>query len=1177
MQLTICLTGMGSRRPQDPAFEQTDRVIVDEPGRFMFQPYEDQLRGLIKKAHAPVLGLLGGLLPSQARLAIANDVRVTPGARAFVQRLDQFPALFGVWLAEHVMHGLGGTGHYDVYPHVYKAIGSRDPLNADARERLWRAFRRALLKVGIQPLPRTSGTHFMTDEFVRQAGVPLAFADDLALKMLSYAKRLGIPDEDDQEGLLNWQASLLNRLNAPFSGTARKAVERDTQGYYTRAFLRVFANHGQPTSGDALEAALGKAFLAAGGTTSIRRAAIPQLMYRDGVLGVQFPPGAAATYELRCDDTVSKVRCDEAGTFRPLPMHLPAEVTVVGSDGERLLSTNLWADRASNRFLLFNDAGRLRGMGQLNQVDPIELAPGRYVALCRFSPTNIELWEEVSEDPQLIEVLLDIRPGTEMSLANGAAAARIVGTNQPTFRVNGLVKSSLDGLEFNYGAAVADVEIPTDWLHDEAQLFEVRASAIEATTPVRFAVSLKSDGTGSVDLAALIGGLGLQPGLRRVVVELARLGDARAMQRQSILYWVGLSGITYGLRFSYGERPKNLVMSACSGLRFDERSAEPASDMSRVVRVGFDMGSGRSAYLAWNRPGIFVDVEIPTRDGSMSRLTRSLGSNETVSLTQHKNIIVSASEPGYLTLGEWTQFVDFAHRPSRSLAGSFLASRLEPAARTLTYRVEGGSTEAVLLHLSQPHVVSAIATSKLGNVFEVRLTLRGEPTGLALHAREVCSGREAKAEIEIAAGEWRTNDFARMQVYCAPAGAVQILHLLMDCQTITQGAWVLRFEAKIGGAWGRLEDGDEGQIGTSLVLNQVGEEVPTATLVSDVETIEVAAVFTTLRQLSEHFQTCWSASCSPRLSWLGLYWSALLERCRDKVEGHVTQLVDMATPQPRSDIRAGWQPRQSIGAQLPAVFALQRMHYKRVNIKSHPLSVALLAMPKLAGSMVSAFGDTLHPVSAAAFDNFAEVSRGKRPRHFLLAQYLDTLRRNPIDEPFRLDDESFVPQAGELLGPMHLAHAWRDLERGYARSMLMEAPRKALAASVSHALYQRRQRFDQAAPKGLQEQPLVLTLLPVRLDDMDDAEKQRHENLVQLANTCAWFAWYCRLEPRQPGSLAEGHERLTTIRNAIPMQGPNVSDCLAHYLHVAPAMFAFYLLLWELVLTAEMDPIVQHA
>lgn len=131
--------------------------------------------------------------------------------------------------------GLGGTGHYDVYPHVYKAIGSRDPLNADARERLWRAFRRALLKVGIQPLPRTSGTHFMTDEFVRQAGVPLAFADDLALKMLSYAKRLGIPDEDDQEGLLNWQASLLNRLNAPFSGTARKAVERDTQGYYTRA------------------------------------------------------------------------------------------------------------------------------------------------------------------------------------------------------------------------------------------------------------------------------------------------------------------------------------------------------------------------------------------------------------------------------------------------------------------------------------------------------------------------------------------------------------------------------------------------------------------------------------------------------------------------------------------------------------------------------------------------------------------------------------------------------------------------------------------------------------------------------------------------------------------------------------------------------------------------------
>ena len=102
-----------------------------------------------------------------------------------------------------------------------------------------------MFKLGIQPLSRVSGTHFMADEYVRQAGVPIAFADDLALRMLQAAKRVGLPDEDDQEGLLTWQSTLLNKLVPPFSVTTRRAVERDSLGYYTRAFVRVHLNGGQ--------------------------------------------------------------------------------------------------------------------------------------------------------------------------------------------------------------------------------------------------------------------------------------------------------------------------------------------------------------------------------------------------------------------------------------------------------------------------------------------------------------------------------------------------------------------------------------------------------------------------------------------------------------------------------------------------------------------------------------------------------------------------------------------------------------------------------------------------------------------------------------------------------------------------------------------------------------------
>jgi len=239
----------------------------------MFEAHEERLQQLVRRAETPVLGLLGTLLPLDARAAIREDLSVMPSVRAYGTRLAQFPALFGVWLAEHVMLGLGQDGHFSLYPHLQKAIGVTKELTIGEKEFLWRAFRRAMFKLGVQPLSRVSGSHFMADEYVRQAGVPIAFADDLALQMLQVARRIGLPDEDDQEGLLTWQSTLLSRLFPPFSVTARKAVERDHLGYYTRAFIRVHLNGGQATHQEPLEIALAKAF-AIENTASIRRAVI---------------------------------------------------------------------------------------------------------------------------------------------------------------------------------------------------------------------------------------------------------------------------------------------------------------------------------------------------------------------------------------------------------------------------------------------------------------------------------------------------------------------------------------------------------------------------------------------------------------------------------------------------------------------------------------------------------------------------------------------------------------------------------------------------------------------------------------------------------------------------------------------------------------------------------------
>ena len=1141
----------------------------------MFEQHEERIRELIKRANAPVLGLLGGLIPASTRAEIQADLQMSPSAKAFSQRLDRFPALFGVWLAEHVMKGIGSSGHFDVYPHVQKALGGVEDLSTPERELLWRAFRRAMFKLGIQPLPRTYGNHYMIDEYARQAGVPLAFADDLAMRMLQLAKRIGLPDEEDQEGLLTWQSTLLNRLQPPFSATARKAVERDEQAYYTRSFLRVHGNHGVPSPGDSLEEALAKAFANEGISIGIKRAAIPQLLYRDGVLGIFFPAiGNEATFEMVCGGRTVAVRTGEEASFRTLPSDLPAEVQVLGREGERLLNAKLWPDRASNRLLIFNEAGRLRAAAQLGQAEPVELPPGEYVVLCRFSPTNIDDWEEVSDTPHLVEVLVTLRPGAEAVIANGPARVLFAGQSLPSFRVDGKSKVGLERVEFFYGALDAVVEIPQDWRQAGQQAYEMRMSTGSLTRSIPLAIC--EDGTGSVRLDQLLAEGHVPPNMLRLVVELARVGDVRTLQRQSLLYWHGLQAVSYGLKFSYLARPANLLQAACSGLKFGPNGAEASNDVSRVLRVGFDLGAGRLVHFSWNRPGVFVEVEVRGKDGGSTVASRPLGATETVSLTMQKSIIVSASEPGYISLGSWKQFVDFGHRPSKMFSAAFLASRLEPGVRTLTYETEGGGASAALLVLSQPHVASAISTSKLANVFEIRVTVQGEPTEVAINGKELGSGREARAEHELLAGIWHTNDLARMQVYSEANGSAHVISVLVDVTTLPPGVWTLGFGARIGELWGRLEGSDEGRITIAFAVDVVGKEVPGGEVVKAAAALDERDAVVRLGRLNDHFRSYWSPVCWEQQSWLGQYWSALLDRFKNRESEFVSELMDMAMARPADDVRQGFQPKQSVGALLPRLFCLPRAKYRKVHSKPHPLSVALRAMPELRGSIVGSFGSTLHQTVALAFSNVREMQQGLRPKGFALAGYRQALGMTQLEAATRLDDEHFMPWPGELLGPMHLAHAWLDLERGYATSAAMPTARKSLGIALSRLLLQKFSVFNDSTPKGLQGQQVVLQLKAFHPEDADEAEQQRQETLLQIANACSWLAWYCRLESRYEGSLAHFFEHLSVLRRLIELQANGVSDCVAYYLNVAPAMFAYYLLLWELVQTVELDTAIQH-
>lgn len=162
---------------------------------------EEQLLSRIKGSDVPFLGLLRDFLSPAIQTTIELLTLARPTVEQYREYLGRHPALFSVNLTAHVMEGMGRDGHFDLYPHVERAIGTDVPLTQSERESLWTAFRKAIQSLGFEASPRKSGNHYMATEYLRQVGVPLAFADDLAERMLNFAKRVGLPDQDDPEAI----------------------------------------------------------------------------------------------------------------------------------------------------------------------------------------------------------------------------------------------------------------------------------------------------------------------------------------------------------------------------------------------------------------------------------------------------------------------------------------------------------------------------------------------------------------------------------------------------------------------------------------------------------------------------------------------------------------------------------------------------------------------------------------------------------------------------------------------------------------------------------------------------------------------------------------------------------------------------------------------------------------
>jgi hypothetical protein len=1118
----------------------------------------------IRESDTPFLGLLGEAFTKEMREAIAKAIAANPSVPGYVNRLKSHPALFTANLAWHVMHGMGQGGHFSLYPHVQKALCMKQEPGQTEREPLWSAFRRSLLSLGLELSPYTSGPHFMAHEYLRQAGVPLPFVGDLAKRMLSFANKVGLPEDDDPEGIAAWQAALDARLDTQFSQTARKALALDRQGYYTRVFLRVHAAGGQVVdASNVLEVAMAKAFHG-GNSSPTRRATLPRVILHDGCLGVFFSGGQDQEWSLEVDGAVRSHRTGAEDRFVPISQVLPGQLKVRGLTNGQKLQLVLWEDDKPNRLLFFAETGRLAGRGQLAQTEPLMLPPGAYTVLSRFAPAGMET-EPISDEPRLVSFPLLLGPGENLAIRNGPARLDVRAECIPLVRWLGDSRISKEGVEFQHGVVDVEVALPTDWL-GQGSRYELTLIPGDQGAVQVVALDLDADAKGLVSVSDLAGRVGWKPGLMRLVVELRRTGEARILLRAATLFWLGLSAISRGLRFHCAAWPDNLK------LEFGENLERKVNDLvvkdvtARGVRLVFALTDTRQQSLTWNVPGVFVEVETVAEGGASNRARRVLGSTESVSLVSAKQVVVSASDPGTLRLGDWSQRVDFSRHSSKLLPAAFLASRLTPSSNSLVYENETTEISLELLRLTQPHEVNVFTAQVESGQFVIRLHVTEQVEAVSVSVMDLHSDDDDLFTLRANMGDWVSCRFGRAQLMVLNGSeGGHTAYVYLDLDYWPTGAWLFNLDAQIKGVWGHLQNSRQDVFAAGLLWAGSGKAQVPKTWLEQLDALDDRKACDLLIRLHAALQICYAQEAWDGIAWLGDAWKALAKRWRGREADSLPTLVDMAAMRPPEDSSISWLPQLSIPATLPGLFALAAAEYKRVNEKRHPLPRALRAISEIATQWPRIFPDLLHFSAAAACDNFhAIAARGSDPQGFDRQRYIEAMHAVPeIEYVFQLGDDDTLPGPGNLLGPLHYRHAWRSLETTYERTLQGNNLWRGQGIGLAQYAQRVMPTLDgwgiPPAWHGKSPHINAWTSDPAAIEE---EVLQQQMNLEHIAHLLAGLALACRRDARVPGVLERHMGQLNL--SGIPLNGP-----LAFLMQVGEALFAYYLLMWELVLTAD--------
>ena len=1032
--------------------------------------------------------------------------------------ISQFQAL-GPWcLATAIAEDYGDNGHA-IYVHIAQRFDVKEITSSAHRSQINEAFVAACRHLGLSLPPYK--TRFV-DDYVLQAGVSESQLPHMCAAFFQAESLYGIPPVEDTRSLNAWEDRAANLAPSGLS-RLRQILWHDESAYHAQVFHSLSKNGVAPSSPfeKRMECAIEEA-RKSDRVSQRRFTSEPNLLLDDDTIAIAAPEGGTAFNVSFGGRSVLLRR----GSTIPLPLPWPDVVDFSPRSGEGegvSQSIPLWPPR---RVALVFDAehGRLLKVIDREQAGSTVVIDAPEAAFFSRHPFKISD-QEAFQAAEGAFVLFS-SPDHRARLTSGGINFDIRPSSRPTIELDAeRVARNRDGWLYGRPRGVR-ISVPEGMMPEDGYTVHITHPSLEESRTAEFrkgnsvTIGLEDEPPAFEEM----GPLGVE----------LRLGSSdRSFVRARFFVWLGLSELRNGTIFVAPSVPRNFSNEHSRHITVDSSGnvCLDLNDTFRQASLAFEQPNRRVLDFVVPRPGVTASIE--SANGTERML--ELGSEVYVSDVTADTLVIRTDDvtdrlevrgvreppPSFGRSGvRRFQMMALGRGGGEGLIRIFRSGNLPLD----VVRLER-STSPRQVKMSQNHSELRLQIEAVHEIDAVRIRCRN------LSSQQILNLELALKSVPV---EEKSQDILQAEY---SDSTCRKLALRLDGRRFIEGIWVGEVSARReeGSEWYRLENsrGDRFMLGFQAPAPDLGG------------LIEEGRHETCFDALTEVLNTCVDESCWPSIErFLLPKWRELGAILSAYPDGKRILLRACGFGAPPGSSPT-WVPVFHPVQLAPDLFEAAGSSFRDYSVEDGDA----LSGPSIlnSASRISRVRQAAHAVPVTGmffmgFENVHEADRDDKVRlsGFRFAQY------RAVIEAYSINEFGAWRPGSEMLTARH--HEWA-LSRFVDR--MLQASLEGSNANLIRL------------PRATQ---VMLKSMSVLGDEFLPAGEGRAEGLSAVEGAPAFFSSLARLSRAKKSS-----EFWNELEKSCARSRNEVAADVGFLLRLGPELFAFYLILWELVEISKRD------